>query len=956
MEARSMYRTPPDFSMKKEIPAAADLQLAHIAYDPVLECMTDGFVALDFQWRFIYVNQHAAHLIGATPALLIGKKFLDCFPEVSNTEFYKAYETAMQERVSMHIEEYFVPWKRWFEKYIYPTSDGIAIFFHDITERRTAEEKLRRSQIRLSETQRLANIGHWEWDPVTEKLICSQELCQIFGLEPIEHVGDLSSFLSNVHPEDRSRINDIRCNALHEKMPWEMEYRIIHQDGSTRYIHERGVVETGTEGKTTRLFGYAQDISSLRLAEQALSESEDLFRSVFEQAAVGITLTRLDGSYAMANHKFAELLGYTPEELCDLDFQSITHPDDLGPDMVQVNRLLNGQSKTYSMEKRYLHKNGSYVWNNLTVSLRRDKSGKPLHFIAVMEDITDKKQAERELIQQQQLTEFIIDSLPLNVFLKDENGRYLMINEEAARTAGISKAGAIGKSDFDIFPEETAKTILEDDRYALASNDHSLREVPIISHGKERIVLAGKRTVHLQNSPAMQLGFSIDITDRKQNELRIQYLATHDALTGLPNRNLLQDRLEHAISMAHRSQHMVAVLFFDIDRFKLINDSFGHKAGDEFLQIMASRLRQVTQSGDTAARLGGDEFVVLLEGISSNEEVVHTAEKILACLHEPLTLNQQELVVSVSIGISVYPNDHQNAETLLKDADIAMYHAKVGGGNNFRFYDSEMNTLAFQRLTTENRLRKALELDQVVLYFQPLVDLKTGQIKGMEVLMRWNDPANGLVGPDQFLSVAEETGLIVGLSNRVLQEACRQCRRWHDKGLTGLQLSVNLSAQQLGPYNLVRTVKEILIETGMPPSSLKLEITESELMDDVDRAKRTLHELSAMGVEIAIDDFGTGYSSLSYLKTLPIDTLKVDRSFVRDLATDEDDAAIVGATIGMAHHMGLKVVAEGVETPSQLDFLTGHQCDLGQGYYFSPPLPADAMESLLQSGRLFPMH
>jgi diguanylate cyclase (GGDEF)-like protein/PAS domain S-box-containing protein len=941
--------------MKKEIPATAKIQLAHISYDPVLEYMTDGFVASDFQWRFTYVNQHAAHLVGAMPESLLGKKFFECFPEVSNTEFYKAYEKAMQERVSLHIEEYFVPWDRWFEKYIYPTSDGIAVFFHDITERRTAEEKLRRSQLRLSETQRLANIGHWEWDPATEKLICSQELCQIFGLEPIEHIGDFSTFLEKVHPEDRSRVGDIRCNALHEKIPWDMEYRIIHQDESIRYIHERGVVETGAEGKTTRLFGYAQEISSLRLAEQALSESEDLFRSVFEQAAVGITLTRLDGSYAMANHKFAELLGYTAEDLCSLDFHSITHPDDLGPDMAQVNRLLAGDCKTYSMEKRYLHKNGSYIWCNLTVSLRRDRDGNPLHFIAIMEDITDKKQAERELAQQQQLIEFIIDSLPLNVFLKDESGRYLMFNEEAARTAGISKRDAIGKSDFDIFPEETAKRILEDDRYALASNDESLREVPIVSHGKERIVLAGKRTLHLQHMPPMQLGFSIDITDRKQNELRIQYLATHDALTGLPNRNLLQDRLEHAISLAHRSRNMVAVLFFDVDRFKLINDSFGHRVGDELLQIMASRLRQVTQSGDTASRLGGDEFVVLLEGISSNEEVIHAAEKILASLHEPLTLNQQELVVSVSIGISVYPNDHQNAETLLKDADIAMYHAKAGGGNNFRFYDSEMNKLAFQRLTTENRLRKALELDQVVLYYQPFVDLKTGKISGMEVLMRWNDPLKGLVGPDQFMAIAEETGLIVGLSQKVLQEACRQCRRWHDMGLTGLQLSVNLSAQQLGPYNLVRTVKEILTETGMPSSSLKLEITESELMEDVERARKTLNELSAMGVEIAIDDFGTGYSSLSYLKTLPIDTLKVDRSFVRDLATDEDDAAIVGATIGMAHHMGLKVVAEGVETLSQLDFLTGHQCDLGQGYYFSPPLPADAMQSLLHSHRLFPM-
>jgi diguanylate cyclase (GGDEF)-like protein/PAS domain S-box-containing protein len=941
--------------MDRESRPQAATQLAQISYDPVLEYMTDGFVAFDFQWRYVYVNAHAARLFNATPQDLVGKIYLERFPEVAGTKFHQAYQKAMEERISLHIEEYFPPWKRWFENHIYPTPGGIAIFFHEVTERRTAEEELKKSQMRLSETQRLANIGQWEWEAATGTLHCSRELCDIFGYEPVEHVGDFASFLDNVHPEDRMSLSRARHTAVQEKTPWETEYRIVRQDGAARHLHERGIVHANAEGTVTSLFGYAQDISSLVQAEQALRESEDLFRSVFEQAAVGITLTRLDGSYAMVNRKFADLLGYMPDELCNQDFLSITHPDDLAPDLEQVNCLLQGKYETYSLEKRFRHKDGHFIWSNLTVALRRDKQGKPLHFIAVMEDITAKKLAEDELHRQRKLTEFIIDFLPISIFLKDESGRYLLFNEEAARTAGITKQAAIGKSDFDIFSEENARTICEDDRYALSSHDASLREIVISVHGSERSFLIGKRKVHLENSRAQLLGFGIDITERKQNELRIQYLATHDALTGLPNRGLLQDRLEHAVALAQRTRRMVAVLFFDLDRFKLINDSLGHKSGDELLQIMSSRLRQVVRDGDTAARLGGDEFVVLLENLESDEEVAHIAEKILERLRAPLSLNGHELFISVSIGISVYPKDHQSVETLLKDADIAMYHAKVGGGNNFRFYDSEMNTLAFQRLSTENRLRRALELEQLVLYYQPLVDLKTGQITGMEVLMRWNDPARGLVGPAQFMSVAEETGLIVGLSHKVLLEACRQCRRWQNMGLSGFQMSVNLSAQQLGPYNLVKAVNDILAETGMSPASLKLEITENELMADVERAKQSLHELSGMGVEIAIDDFGTGYSSLSYLKTLPIDTLKVDRSFVHDVATDEDDAAIVGATISLAHHMGLKVIAEGVETGSQLDFLTRHHCDQGQGYYFSPPLSSEAMESLLLARKSYPM-
>jgi diguanylate cyclase (GGDEF)-like protein/PAS domain S-box-containing protein len=930
--------------------------LGQIEGGSFLDYMTDGFLTLDFHWRYTYVNIHAARLCGRTPEEMTGKTFLECFPEARDSNFYAAFHKAMHEKTYVHIEEYFLPWKRWFDVHIYPVPGGIVVFFHETTERRIAEQELKNNQLRIKEIKRLANIGSWEWDAQTETLTCSETLGRIFGYEPVVHVGDFANFMMHVYPEDRPELCKVRGNALQDRKSWDADYRILRLDGDVRHIHEHGIVPQAPDGKIAKLFGYAQDITSLRHTEQALSESEDLFRSVFEQAAVGITLTQLNGRYAKVNEKFASLLGYTVAEMMQRDFQSITYPDDLAADLALVDQLLGNECTTYSMEKRFLHKSGAIVWSNLTASLRRDKNGEPLHFIAVMEDITVRKETERRLQQQKQLTEFIVDALPLNVFLKDERGRYVMFNEEAARTAGISKEQAIGKTDFDLFPEEAARIILDDDRYVRETNDVSLREIPITFQGKERTVLAGKKFVNLGDGPPRMLGFSIDITDRKQSERRVQFLASHDALTGLPNRSLLHDRLEHAIALAQRSGRMVAVLFLDLDRFKLINDSFGHKSGDELLQVMAGRLRQAIRAGDTAARLGGDEFVVLLEELESEDEASHIAVQILAKMLQPVALNDQEFVISTSIGISLYPKDHHNAETLLKDADIAMYHAKADGGNTFRYFAGQMNALAFQRLATENRLRKAVEGEQLVLHYQPLVDLATGNIIGMEALMRWNDPVRGLVAPDQFFAIAEESGLIVGLCQKVLHEACKQHCLWEEKGWNGLQMSVNLSAQQFGPLDLVETVKAVLDETGMQPTSLKLEITETELMQDVARAKETLHELAGMGIELAIDDFGTGYSSLSYLKTLPIDTLKVDQSFVHDVVTDEDDAAIVRATIGLAHHMGLKVIAEGVESYEQLEFLKAHYCDIGQGYYFSPPLAAEAMEVLLARHTPFPLN
>ena len=440
-----------------------------------------------------------------------------------------------------------------------------------------------------------------------------------------------------------------------------------------------------------------------------------------------------------------------------------------------------------------------------------------------------------------------------------------------------------------------------------------------------------------------------DITERKASEDHVRHLAHHDALTNLPNRMLLMERLSHALVHAHRHGQRVAVIFLDLDRFKNINDTLGHTVGDQLLKNVAERLYECVREDDTVARLGGDEFVIILEELSSIQDAAGVAQKLIHALEQPVMLERQEVFATTSIGISVYPDDGDSADTLIKHADTAMYRAKERGRNNCQFYTADMNERALERLTMENSLRHALELNEFMLYYQPQVDLRTRSITGMEALLRWQHPDFGLVAPARFIPLAEETGLIVPIGEWVLRTACFQNKAWQDAGMPRLHVAVNLSARQFKQPNLVDMVSQALADSGLEPRYLELEITESIAMEHADETIARLNELKAMGVTISMDDFGTGHSSLSYLKRFPIDTLKIDRSFVQDVLLDSQDAAIAAAITTMARSLKMKVVTEGVETQEQIGFLREHDRDEVQGYYFSHPLPADAFADLLKS-------
>jgi diguanylate cyclase (GGDEF)-like protein/PAS domain S-box-containing protein len=796
------------------------METKQFAAHDIIECMTDGFVALDRHWCYTYVNTHAARLLGTAPEILIGKKYLDSFPEAQGTRFHQAFQQVMRERIALHIEEYFPPWERWFENHIYPTSDGISVFFHEITERKNAEQKFAENAALLAEAQQLAQLGGWKWTRKTGKLTCSDELYRIFGRERSYPIDSFSCFMAHVRVEDRSRLEDTRKQAIADRKSWETEYRIVHPDGQHHFIHERGSIVLDAQGDPDVLFGYAQDVSSIR-------------------------------------------------------------------------------------------------------------------------------QAETELHRQQQLTSMIVDALPINIYLKDSKGCYLLFNAEAARVTGIPQQHAIGKTDFDLFPEQLAELIRKEDRFVMDTGEATSRETTIPVHGVRRYMMAGRSQLQMEGEKSSLLGFAIDITERKESEFRLEYLGSHDPLTGLPNRSLLQDRLGHAIARAHRSAGMVAVLFLDLDRFKVVNDSLGHKSGDDLLCILANRLNRSVREGDTLARLGGDEFVIVLEDPKSENEAALFAEEMLLLIAQSVFLETRTISPSASMGVSIYPKDGGDTDTLLKNADIAMYEAKKVGGNTFRFFDHEMNAQAMRRLLIESNLREALDSDSeaVGLHYQPIVDLSSGRLIGMEALARGDFPDRSLSAPDSFIPVAEETGLIIPLGEKLLRLACGQFQRWQTTWHSNMMLSVNLSVRQLGAPELLPMVRSAIEDTGMNPALLQLEITETGLMQNVEHARRMLHELAQMGIRLSIDDFGTGYSSLSYLKTLPIHKLKIDRSFVHDVAENSDGASIVAAIIGLAHNLGLKVISEGVETEKQMDFLKEHGCDEGQGFYFSQALDTASMDA-----------
>jgi diguanylate cyclase (GGDEF)-like protein/PAS domain S-box-containing protein len=835
----------------------------------VLDGMSDGFVAIDHEWHVIYVNARGAEIQGCTPESLLGRKLFEVYPDAVGTAFENAYRKAMTERVLVQLEAYYPPWDRWFNQRVYPTEDGIAIFVVDITERKRAE-KSDAGQRRVLELIAADAPLHETLDEIVRlieaqspELLASILLADKDGLRlhhgaaptlPADYVQAIDGQATGPRAGSCGTAAYRRAPVIVEDIetdPLWSDYRAIAHAHGLRacwstpifdpqhrligtfaiYLRQPGrpserhnqLIEMATHTAAIAIAKDGAERDKVRV-QTALRNRELMFRLVFENAAIGMSLANTDQKLMRCNRAFATMLGYTDAELRGRKVSDVLHPDDRAERLRLYQSLAADEIDHFQADLRYLRKDGGLMWGRLTASRVRQEGDTPQFTIGMIEDITERKRAEAH----------------------------------------------------------------------------------------------------------------------------IEYLATHDALTGLPNHNLMRDRLTQAMVHVRRAERQLAILYLDLDRFKVINDGFGHPVGDAVIRAVAERLKAVVRDGDTVARQSGDEFLVLLNDLRRSADVYVVAQKTLDAFAKPLALQGREVHVAASIGISVYPQDGQTADALIENADAAMYRAKKLGGNTYQFFTREMSDETKRRVDLETQLRLAIARDQLHIAYQPKVEIAGGRIIGCEALLRWTHPELGAVSPSQFIPIAEESGQIVAIGDWVLRTASSQNKAWLDAGLPPIVVSVNISARQFQQQDVAAWVLGALRDTGLAPEHLELELTESLIAQDVEQAIDAINQLKSAGVKLSIDDFGTGYSNLGNLKRFRVDTLKIDQSFVRDILTDADDASIALAVISLAHSLRMRVLAEGVETAEQYEFLRLNGCDEIQGYYFSKPVPAGELAAMLK--------
>lgn len=648
------------------------------------------------------------------------------------------------------------------------------------------------------------------------------------------------------------------------------------------------------------------------------------------------------------------LMGYKDDELSNQmsEWESRLHPDDQKSVFKALEDHLSGKNPEYKITYRLRHKNGEWIWTLDRGKVLYGADAKAIRMVGTQSNITKEKELQLRYVHQSQIIEQTVDS----VISTDLKGTILNWNSGSQRLLGYKAEEIIGKNieilylknDLNIFDERVSK-LLEFGEFS--------QDVTLLRQNKSKLSVSLSLTLLRDESgnPISIVCYSQDITKRKvaESELKqqkniLQYQASHDSLTALPNRLLFHDRLNQAIIKATQNQKQLAIFFIDLDRFKQINDSLGHDIGDKVLKIVSTKLLNIMREGDTLARLGGDEFTVLMEDLHNFDDAIILAKKILKSLIEPMQIDGHTLYISTSIGISLFPQDNREANNLLKYADAAMYKAKDEGRDNFQFYSSEMTILASQHVAMETSLREALLSNQFQVFYQAQTNGETDKLIGMEALIRWNHPKNGLVSPFKFLPIAEETGLIVRLDQWVMKTAMTQLVLWRKNGLNPGKLAMNLAMKQLQQKEFIEIIKSLLKETGCKPEWIALEVTEGQIMNNPENAIEILRQISDMGIELAVDDFGTGYSSLTYLKRLPVNKLKIDQSFVQELPYNDEDIAITKSVIALSKNLNLKVIAEGVETKEQRNFLVQNGCRDIQGYFYGKPIPANEMEIVLK--------
>ena len=708
------------------------------------------------------------------------------------------------------------------------------------------------------------------------------------------------------------------------------------------------------------LLGLALDKLQLEseraVSGQEVHRAEERYRMILDTIEDAFYEVDVRGKPVYHNAAFARMLGYEPGETLGGENRIRQTPEMAARVFKCFNEVYLTGVPRRNEEWEYLHKQGHRVQTEGSVQLVRDAHGRPVGFRGMLRDVTERRRIEATLRDSEARFRALTSISSDWYWEQDAEHRLVRMENRHAHTDTFQQS-LLGK------PVWESRVFLYgasgwDSHRAVLDAHQPFRDVVMhgqLPNGKTYYVsVSGEPMIDEKGTFHGYRGVTREITAQKVAEAHVQHMATHDGLTGLPNRVMFGHLLELAIPTAKRYDRQFAVLCLDLDRFKLINDTLGHNAGDQLLQEAAQRFREVLRESDVVARLGGDEFAVLLPEVRDAEQAFMVARKLLSATLKPFLLADQECRVTASIGAALFPAHGSDGHVLLKHADVAMYHAKDQGRNNFQLYHDQLTASSLERLALETNLRRAVEREELTLHYQAKLDLRHGHISGVEALLRWQNDALGNVPPSTFIPIAEETGLIVPIGKWVLRTACAQAVAWQRAGLPPVPIAVNMSARQFNDDGLLDDLRTILAETGLAPQMLELELTEGMIIQNVGRAVALLAEIKKLGLRLAIDDFGTGYSSLGQLKNFPVDTLKVDRSFVRDLATNRDDQAITTAIIAMGRTLSLTVVAEGVETPEQEEFLRQHACDEMQGYYFSRPVDATAFAALLASHQARP--
>ncbi|WP_338513812.1 EAL domain-containing protein [Pseudomonas poae] len=931
--------------------------------------------------RITEVNQVAVRLLNVSSCDQAWQRLLDDSPHNATSIGYQVLDAVLTQQKQLELEIQLNdvagnPQYLWLVMRLPEQLDdfkSVILSINDITSRKLIELSLVERESFWSDVVRTVPDHLYVQDVISQRMIFSNHhLGHTLGYDQPE-LAQMGEYFWEIllHPEDAEHYQDQRQQQREVGYSTQLhcQLRFRHRNNQWRRfdIREQALARDNT-AQVTRIIGVAKDITDQIEASESLRDSEQRYRMLAESISDVICSTDSQLALNYLSPSVNAVLGYDVDWVFKHGWQSIiANPQQLtGVSALfeQVKRaagdplalaVLREQTHTQLFLFDCLRADGRKVPIEMRLVLVWDEQGAFEGILGVGRDISQQRRAEKDL----RMAATVFEHSTSAILITDPAGYIVQANEAFSRVSGYAVTDVLDQLPNMLTVDEQQEAHL---RYVLKQlHQHSTWEGEVWlkrRNGEHYPAWVGITAVFDDEGDlASYVCFFSDISERKASEQRIHRLAYYDALTHLPNRTLFQDRLHTALQSAERQKSWVVLMFLDLDRFKPINDSLGHAAGDRMLKEMAIRLLGCVAEDDTVARMGGDEFTLLLQPGASRElalnRAIHVAEQILASLVKPFVLEGREFFVTASIGIALSPQDGNELSQLMKNADTAMYHAKERGKNNFQFYQADMNASALERLELESDLRHALEQDEFVLYYQPQFSGDGKRLTGAEALLRWRHPRRGLVPPGDFIPVLEELGLVVDVGDWVLSEACRQLKTWHQSKVRVPKVSVNISARQFSDGQLGTRIATILKDTGLPPACLELELTESILMREVNEAMQILASLKNLGLSIAVDDFGTGYSSLNYLKQFPIDVLKIDRTFVDGLPSGEQDAQIARAIIAMAHSLNLAVIAEGVETHEQLDFLREHGCDEVQGYLFGRPMPANRFEAQFSNDALF---